>query len=262
MRAEILIDRPMAARGDRILRAMIDAAPIPIEVRETYVGDCEILMMYGNGHQIRRHWWQQHIRRGGRCIGWDLGYWKHKADGTCRMRVTIDRDHPQHLIRQEAGERWAAEGIALRNDANPSGPIIIVGMGQKSLRQFGLNTLQWERRAIESVRRKYPDHRMLFRPKRDTDPRPERMTCIDGPIDQAIKGASLVVCRHSNVAIDACIAGVPVICDDGAAHALYHNNPNPTQEQRLQFLQSAAWWQWKPEEAIQAWEYLLQRLSG
>lgn len=260
MRAEILIDSTMAARGARILDAMIAAAPIPIIVRENYVGDCEILMTYGTGHPIRRPWWQKHLRRGGRCIGWDLGYWKHKDDGTCRMRVTVDKDHPPHLIRSESAERWQAEGITLREDADPRGPVVIVGLGQKSVRTFGLRPLEWERGALAMVRRKFPENKIVFRPKRDTDLALERVHVVHGPIEQAIKGASLVVCRHSNVAVDACIAGIPVICEDGAAFALYKNNPNPTTEQRLQFLQGLAWWQWKPEEANQAWKYLLNRL--
>lgn len=37
MRAEILIDAGMALRGHRMLTAMIEAAPIPVCVRESYV---------------------------------------------------------------------------------------------------------------------------------------------------------------------------------------------------------------------------------
>ena len=71
-----------------------------------------------------------------------------------------------------------------------------------------------------------------------------------------MKGASLVVCSHSNVAVDACIAGIPVDCTDGAALALYKDNQNPTVERRLEFLRSLAWWQWSTREAPQAWEFI------
>ena len=81
------------------------------------------------------------------------------------------------------------------------------------------------------------------------------------PIEEALKGKSLVVCRHSNVAIDACIAGVPVRCEDGAAFALYRDFERPTRDERLGFLRSLAWWNWKPSEAGEAWKYLISRLS-
>lgn len=77
------------------------------------------------------------------------------------------------------------------------------------------------------------------------------------PIDEALRGASLVVCRHSNVAVDACVAGIPVECDDGAAAALYRGNPNPTREQRAEFLRRLTFWEWRPDEAAQAWDWIL-----
>lgn len=237
---------------------MIEAAPIPIKVRENYVGDCEILMTYGNGHAVRRPWWMKHKASGGRCVGWDLGYWRH-GEGT--MRVTIDDDHPQRWIRDEAPGRWDSLGIPLRNDFKGNGHAVIVGLGQKAKIVHGLKSLQWETQALRKVRAL--GLRPLFRPKRAQDQRlPGIPVAKTGPIEEVLKGASLVLCRHSNVAIDACIAGIPVICEDGAAHALYATNKNPTEEQRLQFLRNVAWWQWKPEEAKDAWTYLLNRLSA
>jgi hypothetical protein len=257
VRAEILIDGGMARRGHRMLTAMVEAAPIPVCVREAYVGDCEILMTYGTGHAIRRPWWLKHRAKGGRCIGWDLGYWA-TGDGT--MRATLDADHPQLWIREERPERWDAWGIPLREDAKADGPAVIVGLGHKSLTAYGLAPLQWEQGAAARIAKK--GRPVVFRPKRVADPRLRRMPVATGAIEDVLRGASLVVCRHSNVAVDACIAGVPVICEDGAAVALYQHGPAPTQEQRLQFMRSLAWWQWKPDEAKDAWTYLLNRLSA
>ena len=81
-------------------------------------------------------------------------------------------------------------------------------------------------------------------------------------IADLLKGASLVVCRHSNVAVDACIAGVPVICDDGAAFSLYRSNTSPTPEQRMDFLQRLSWWEWDRTEAGAAWEFIQEMCSG
>lgn len=265
MRVEVLVDRQMVSRGDRILRAMIEAAPIPVRVSETYVGDCEILMAYGLGHPGRRPAWEGHQKAGGRCIGWDLGYWRRKEGTNIRMRATLDDDHPHRWIRPEPGERWDRDGISLREVANTkSGHIILVGLTHKANVMNGDLPLAWERRQWKRLQQIYPGRQIIFRPKRAGDFRPPGVPYRLGPIEDLLVGASLVVCRHSNVAIDACIAGVPVVCEDGAALALYDSNLaapiNPSRAERLAFLRSLAWWNWKPEEAADAWTYLISRI--
>lgn len=262
MRAEVLIDPTMANRGAKMLAAMIEAAPIPVLVRQKYVGDCEILLTYGTGHPVRRPWWIEHRKKGGRCIGLDLGYWAREDNGTFSMRATIDDDHPHKLIRPEAPQRWDSQNIALRSDYDANGPILLIGMGQKSVKAYRYPPLGWEMQAFKNIRATSNGKQVLFRPKRITDRSPAGLQRRLGPIEEALKGSSLVVCRHSNVAVDACIAGIPVICDDGAALALYKDNPNPSPEQRLEFMRSLAWWQYKPEEAETAWKYLISRLSA
>lgn len=264
MRCEILIDPEMFPRGARMLEAMIATAPVPVRVRRTYVGDCQVLMVYGTGHPGRRPWQLKHLQKGGHLIGWDLGYWQREVNGTFTMRATLDADHPQRFIRAEPPERWDAAGIKLRSDADPAGPVIVVGMGPKANRAHGLRPLAWEARAAAAAAK--TGREVVYRPKRPGDPKLPGLRVLPGPIEEALKGASLVVCRHSNVAIDACIAGVPVVCDDGAAAALYRGKvPDPTiptREERLAFLRGLAWWQWTPNEAKDAWIYLLGRLSA
>ena len=81
---------------------------------------------------------------------------------------------------------------------------------------------------------------------------------IDGatPIQELLRGASLVICRHSNVAVDACIAGIPVECEDGAARWLYAAGPVQPIERRASFLRRLAWWQWQCDEMEDAWKFL------
>lgn len=257
----------MFPRGKRMLEAMIAQAPIAIEVNERYKGNCDLLMVYGTGHPIRRPWQRQHIVNGGRMIGWDLGYWHRRVDNTFHMRVTLDADHPQAFIRPEPVQRWHDQGIDLRDVYRKEGHILIIGMGPKSNRAHGLRPLEWEMNAAKLAKAAYPKQRIIYKPKRPTDPTPPGFTVDRNPIEQALRGAALVVCRHSNVAIDACIAGVPVFCEDGAAMALYGAGAlakpiRPTPEQRLDFLRSLAWWNWRPEEAGKAWGYLLDRIRN
>lgn len=258
MRVEVLTDPAMAGRGARMLDAMILACPFPVEIHRKYHGNADLLMVYGTGHPVRRPWWEKHIAGGRHAIGWDLGYWKRD---TQTMRLTIDADHPQAMIREESPERWDAEGIKLRDDYDPKGPVIVVGMSRKADRIHGLGLMAWERQTARAAARKYVDRQIFFRAKRDTDPPLPGFRTVRGAIEDVLRGASLVICRHSNVAVDACIAGIPVQCEDGAAFALYRHGANPTREQRLQFLRSLAHWQYRPDEARQAWTYIRKRLS-
>lgn len=263
MRVEIVLSADYVDRGARIIQAMIDAAPVEVVVTSRYQAIGDVLMMYGCGHRERAQWWQQHRAAGGRCIAWDLGYWR-RDEGF--MRCSIDHLHPQRMLRPEPATRWEAAGIALRHDSNLArGPVIVAGMGLKSQQQFGLAANEWERQAVKLARKAWPDHEVVFRPKRGLGRLPGVRTA-SGSIEAVLCGAALVVCRHSNVAIDACIAGIPVVCEDGAGAALYGNDiarPGIARlDARMAFLQSLAWWQWRADEAKEAWQYLLQRLES
>ena len=83
-----------------------------------------------------------------------------------------------------------------------------------------------------------------------------------GAIEDVLRNASLLVCAHSNTAVDACIAGVPVECDDGAAFALYAGNAAPNRDERRAFLEALAWWQWTTQEAPAAWAVIRDQLDG
>lgn len=250
---EVLLDPRMADRGKEMLQAMIDTCPLRKRLSNIYTGTCDLLLTYGTGHLVRRPWWIRHRQSGRHCIGLDMGY----TPGY--MRATIDHDHPQKLVREESSDRWEALGIELREDFDPSGPGVVVGLGQKALKTHGLRHLQWEECAAEKIRARglVPVHR----PKKPRAPYLPGLKVAEGPIADVLKGAALVVCRHSNVAVDACIAGVPVICDDGIAHALYSKTSTPSRDERLRFLHSMAYWQWKPSEARDSWNYLLARLD-
>lgn len=255
MECEVLLPK-IAARGTRILQAMVEAseaAGITCHVTERYAGNSPWLMSYGLGHVGRRQWTEAHLRKGGRLIGWDMGYWNRGES----MRLTVDADHPKRLP-VVAADRWEATGIQLRQDHDPAGPVVLVGMGRKSRAQFGFVGLAWEVRRLAAIRAAYPGRKVLYRPKKLEHL--AGVKSLAGPIEDAIKGASLVVCRHSNVAIDACIAGIPVVCEDGAAATIYGNDlaapVAPDEATRREFLTRLAYWNWKPSEAASAWRFI------
>lgn len=260
MDCEVLIQPNTALRGEKMLRSMVEAAEsagVNAYVSDRWTGRSQVMMTYGLGHLQRRGWQEAHKRAGGTVVGWDLGYWNREVPLQFGMRLTINDDHPHKRIRPMPPDRWAAAGIELRNDYDPKGPIILVGLGKKQRMMMDVQGTRWEQRKLAELRSR--GREVVYRPKR-----PEKLFGIRtmyGPIESVLKGASLVVCHHSNVAVDGCIAGVPVECADGAALALYRDNPNPSSEQRLSFLQSLAYWQWNPTESKEAWRFIREQLA-
>lgn len=250
---ELLFDPPYNAKAARFMNAMVAAAPAGVDVVPAYRGKRRWLMLYGPGSPERLPLVQRHVDAGGHVAMWDLGYW----DRDRSMRLAIDTLHPteQQLGRTPPVPR---REFVLREDADPGGGILLIGLGRKSLFAYGIgDELTWERAKLADLRKRYPGRPIYWRPKG------ERAIDLDGlpmrhamPIEEALRGLSLVAVRHSNVAVDAAVAGVPVECDDGAAIALYRDNPRPTVAQRLDFLARLSWWNWGSDEARETWAHL------
>lgn len=236
MSCEVLLDERDSMRAHKILGAMAEARACSV-VRH-YTGTHRLLMLWGYGRPDHAEIVARHLAEGGRAIMWDLGYFG-KHEGYCR--VSLDHWHPQALLdaTDPDPERWDRFAYPLREDFNPVGKVVIAGLGDKSKRLLRL--YDWE----GMMQRKYRG--AILKRKRDRS-----------SIEQVLKGASLLVCRHSNCAIDATIAGVPFDCVDGAA--MWLRDKPFTPENRLDFLRRLAWWQWKAEEADQAWTFLEARL--
>lgn len=249
--AEILIgDAKMSKRGYHMLSAMLKAAPKGTVASDRYTGAHKLLMMYGAGLPSRHEALEAHRKAGGTVVVWDLGYW----DRDDAMRLSIGSLHPTAEQLSMAPEGCRRQHV-LREDADPNGPILLVGLGVKSGLLYGLQTMEWEHGQMFRLRQ--TGKKILWRPKGRQTPKLNGATLCHGmPIEEALKGCSLVVCRHSNVAVDACIAGVPVECEDGAARALYQFGKTPSREQRAEFLRRLGWWNWRPSEAAQAWNWI------
>jgi hypothetical protein len=255
--AELLIDLPLARRGRVMLEALGDTRPAGSKITTEYRGAHRLLVLYGVGHALRFQARREHLARGGHVAMWDMGYW----DREDAMRVSIDSLHPsaEQLALAPEGQR---RRVALREDADPDGPILLIGLGKKSAHMYGLLPLQWEDAKLAELQSRFPDRRILWRPKGAQFVVLKRTSSGHGlPIEMVLKGCSLVVCRHSNVGVDACIAGIPVECDDGAARAIYAETSSPSREVRAEFLRRLAWWNYRPNEAREAWEWM-RRVTG
>lgn len=239
-----------------MLKAMKDAirkAGDTVAVREKSIGDSEWLVLFGVGAPDRAIARRRQVKDGRLCLMFDMGYFgREKLTG--HLRASLNDDHPQAWLDKtpQVPDRWAAHRIELREDADPDGPIILVGLGRKS--RTYLRAESWEREKLKELRHRFPGRRVIFRPKPghveiDVNCEYERKMTIE----QLLCGASLVVCRHSNVAVDAVIAGVPFEAVDGAAMWLI-DKPY-TRDNRLDFLRRLSFWQWKTSEAFEAWKF-------
>jgi hypothetical protein len=253
--AELLIDPPLISRAAGWLAALAQANPAA-KVTPAYRGKHRLLVLYGAGLPSRLRALREHVQRGGRVATWDIGYWSR--DDT--MRLSIDALHPlpDHLAACDGLTPRARPSIISPAAFDPAGPILLIGLGPKSCTALDLAPYDWERRRAADLRQRFPGRLILHRPKPGQPYEPIEGTrrAPSAPIDGALRGCSLVVCRHSNVAIDACIAGVPVECEDGAAFALYRNGSQPDENARREFLGRLAWWNWARHEAAEAWRFM------
>ena len=253
---EILIQPNMHHKGLRMLQALTATALVPCTVVDKPSGGARVLMTYGPGDSARMAWLGEHRERAGTTVMWDMGYFATK-DFIGGMRFSVNDWHPQKLLdlAPRDSSRWDALRLPLRNDHDPKGPIILVGMGPKT--RAIVDETNWEITTYHRLRRRFPSRRIIFRPKPGRA-HPAVPCATDGrsSIEQLLRGASLVVCRHSNVACDAVVAGIPFEASDGAARWL--DNKPYTPDNRLEFLWRLMHFNWRPDEAAQAWEMLLK----
>ena len=278
MQVEVLIGA-MSSRGRAMLTSLVESARragVNVERTDQYRGSRPTLVTYGLGDPARFAAFKRHRIAGGQTIICDLGYWHRKAARKidCLQRFAVDGMHCDNLLYRAAPspDRLRQYGLLAREMYDPDGPIVLVGQGPKGNLNSGYERCVWERKALAVARERWPNKRVWYRPKvkaGNFTPLPEADSVKpDGPIIDVLGGASLVMCQHSNVGVDAIVAGVPVLAEAGAACALhgYGLDQEPQVvpiEERQRFLDHLAAWQWTPTEASQGlvWSFLMEALS-
>lgn len=251
---EVVLNAEQSKTARTLMRGLIDGARtagLAVTVTEHYAGAAPWLVLWGVGRAEFMVARKKHLATGGRLIHWDMGYiGRGKVDAHCR--VSIDDFHPWRWLDRTPSDpsRLAAFDVRLREDASPAGPVVLACMGPKSLEM--LQVPAWNDRAAAALRARFPGVTIVRREK------PKSRYVDVPPIEQVLRGARLLVCRHSNCAIDAAIAGVPFECEDGAAYWLAQREFTP--ENRLDFLRRLCWWQWRHDEAPLAWEFIKEML--
>lgn len=264
---DILSPTTSSPKAQRVSRALLEGGGPDVRLmREYKPRPGAALVVYGPGGPDR----YPHVKaHPGPLVCWDLGYWDRKLDdGDRKFRVSIGGFHPKGIMDgpSPSPDRWSVARLSI-TQAKCKGPILLIGNSPKSV---AVGAEKWTAKKSRDLRRLFPVERISYRPKpgRGQERSVECDHVSGGLIEDALARCSLVVCRHSNVAVDACRMGVPVVCDDGAAAAIYPSRledraEQPSAERRLEFLHRLAWWQWSTREmeSGQAWEWLRERMQ-
>lgn len=266
---ELVRFQPENPRAAEMFQALMAAAPsvgVTVWNGNAYFGDHAWLMFWGPGAPPRADALRRHVECGGRVLAFDLAYWHRDR----KVRVSFDAAHPQRFVMAKAlpTDRFMADGIAVTNEWNEDGPIVIAGLGGKARVQYGADRVdEWEADMMRVCAAKWPK-RIIYRPKKADSLAPTWARHVDrrDRIEDVIRGASLVITWHSNVAVDAIRMGIPVVCRDGAAAAVCRSTvddrPMPLDNDvRTKFLSNLAWFQWAPREAAECWRFAAEMLS-
>lgn len=215
----------------------------------------DVGVMYG----WKRH---QQLQRYARFVYADLGYWQRDN----YYRLAVGGWGPERYVCAGLpASRLEALGLQLKPWREQGNEIIVAGATAKAAGEHGLGYMEWERRAVARLRE--CGRKVVYRPKpNDRLAQPIAGAGYDTrPISEALANAWALVTHHSNSAVDALLAGIPVHCEIGAAAAmsvpLDQIGEAPLVEGREQFLADVAWLQWTLDEmrSGEAWAHLKDR---
>jgi hypothetical protein len=213
----------------------------------TKPAEAEVAVCYGWKHHLHFAKYPQYLYA-------DIGYWDRER----YYRFSANGWAPQ-VKRGLPGDRFARLGLEVKPWRRDGRQIVVAGSTGKACRDHGLAYMEWEKGACERLAGS--GLQVVYRPK----PRDPQAKAIPGfpldqrPIGDALKAAKLWVTHHSNSALDALIAGVPIHCEMGAASAL--SSPlgaEPNYEDRQDLLNGCAYLQWTLDEmrSGEAWAHL------
>lgn len=261
----IFANRPLVMQVMGAVQQGARAAGRKVAIVAGLTDRCRVAVIWGAGHPEMLRLMQQTVARGVPVIAWDGAYW-HR--GT-HYRFSINAPHPQAVIMARAfsDHRFKSFRVEMREDWNRSGPVVLVGQGIKCARMYDEHPGEWERAMALAIRQRWPDRPIHFRPRPQGSGHCKMLTgCItrtEPRINDVIRSASLVVTRHSNVAVDAIVAGIPAVSESGAAAAvcprrLEDAGPPLDEKARRQFLANLAHFQWSLAElrTAETWGFI------
>jgi hypothetical protein len=151
----------------------------------------------------------------------DLGYWQRDT----HYKVCVNDRHPEAYMMKRAmpADRLKSFGVSIQPWRKGGQNVLVAGMSGKAAWSWGMPAESFERDIIVRLRRIATKRPIIYKAK----PSFAAAKKIEGaqfnhktPINDLLKDAHCVVTYHSNVGVDALVAGVPVFADRGAASKL------------------------------------------
>lgn len=208
-----------------------------------------------------------YVKAGLKAVYIDLGYWMREGLRGYH-KLSINSRHPTAYFQREkhGPERAKAVGISAKPWRERGQHILLAGMGDKAANVEGKAVESWERQALEALQRT-TKRRVIYRPKPSWLQAKPIVGTVYSPKDQALESVlencHAVVTHHSNVAVDALVAGVPSFCWQGVAAPLSLQDLAQIEEPfyppaRDQWISDIAYTQWSVDEmaAGRAWQHL------
>lgn len=264
---------PESRRSTHLARAMMAGAAVlgltaeMVPGFETPCGDVGVA--YG---WARPSLFDAYRAAGGHAVYLDLGWWgrkpKHNVLGGFHKVVVDGREPGPYFRGNYATDRFVVHGLTAAPWRQSGRHVLLAGMSAKSAKTRGLGPLEWELGAIERIRA-VTDRPIVWRPKpswADAAPIPGTIySAPDTPLEAALRDCWAVVTLHSNVAVDALLAGVPVNVAEGVA-AEFSTPLAQIESPRMpygreQLMADIAYCQFLPSEMAsgECWRHLLER---
>ena len=247
---------------------------INADIKDKFMSvSADLAIAYG---WVNKNIFAEYAAAGKRFLYVDLGFWHRRGVDPNRYdgyhKIVIDNWCPVKTMQRGCpGDRLKRFGVELKQ-AKPGAHIVVAGMSERSAQDHGMVAEQWERSAIGMIKA-HSARSIIYRPK----PSWKQAREIggvgyvkEGKIESVLDGAHALVTHHSNTAIDAIAAGVPVYCKTGVGSILSTvslddiENPRvPSDAERLSLLQDVAYLQWSIAEMRSGacWDYLRGRLA-
>ena len=263
---------PQSRRSTHLAEAMAQGARAVGLTAATVAGFAEpcadIGVAYGWGHPGL---FDAYRAQGGHFAYLDLGWWgrKPKTDVLGGYhKIAVDAREPTAYFRGNfATSRFATHSLTAAPWRASGSHVLLAGMSAKSAKTRGYGAQEWEMATIQAIRA-VTGRTIMYRPK----PSWAEATPIPGtvfsypevPIEKALLDCWAVVTLHSNVAVDALLAGVPVNVQEGVAAdfstPLVQIETPRLPDGREQLMADIAWQQGLPAEMAsgEAWRHLLE----
>lgn len=228
-----IFETPFRRRSTAVCQAMaagirrMGDVPIIIDSRLYRRRQHRIALFYGMEGPLKfalRHQKED----GGAAIYVDLGYWGRTQGGKLAgyHKVVVDARHPTAYFQARKHDDSRAKELQLNVEPwrGEGKHILLAGMSAKAAMAEGFPASAWERQAIRLLKT-VTDRPIVYRPKpnwRGARPLAGSFFSPKGeePIDRALADCHAVVTHHSNVSVDALVAGVPVFVVEGVAEPL------------------------------------------